>query len=260
MNVLLCNVGYLLGYRSCLGYLPRPRSALLGNSTVERQTLKHVGRLIAEVDADVVCLIEIDQGSFRTRTASQVEALLAHLGRRGASYTAHAFNKYGPDRLISRLPFFRRLGNAVLCADDWPTIPRYLTTGMKRLVIETRLPGEITLLTAHLSVRPGSRQKQLVELASMIRSRYADRPVILAGDFNTYDGLEQIERFEHQTGLRRLQTGPTIPRRPFDSFVVDSHALDLVFSSPEVEVADASVIDSLVSDHRPVTLELEPMS
>lgn len=259
MNVLLCNVGYLLGYRSCFGYLPTPRSAVFGDGGAERRSLERVGELIADVGADVVCLIEIDQGSFRTKTMGQVEALLAQLGRRGTSYTAHAFNKYGPHRVLGRLPFFRRLSNAVLCAEDWPTVPRYLTTGMKRLVIETRLPEGITLLTAHLSVRPGSRRKQLEELASLIRTEYADRPVVLAGDFNTYDGMDAVERFEEETGLRRLETGPTIPPRPFDDLLVDTRALDLVFTSPELAVDDVRVIDSRISDHRPVTLELDPM-
>lgn len=256
MRILLCNIGYLLGDRGSLGgYLPSPREALVGDRSVEGRTVQRLVDLLTRERPDVVCLVEVDRGSFRTATDGQLSDLVGRLARHDLSYASTVFNKYGEDRLIGRLPFFRKLGNAVLLSDDRPVAARYLKTGMKRLVIEASLPGDVTLFLAHLSVRAASRRRQLAELAEMVANRRSD--VIVAGDLNTFHGPTELEDFLATTGLEAHVPGDTLQDRPFDELFAPSRAVDMFLTSPGIDVAEATVLPPAISDHRAVRVDAQ---
>lgn len=257
MRILLCNVGYFLGHREFLGgYLPHPRDALIGNGGSEDVATNALVELVAERVPDVIGLIELDRGSFRTTTDGQLNKVQTRLAARGARYTGRIFNKYGSDSLWGQLPFFRHLGNAVLLRKPYPVRPMYLDAGMKRLVIETRLPNEIVLLLTHLSVRKSSRRRQLRELAALINEYPDNTRVIVAGDLNTYRGLGELEYFTQTTGLLPYVPGESVPERPGDELLLESRAIDLFLCSPELDVKQTAVAGEAISDHRPVFLEL----
>lgn len=258
MRILLCNVGYLLGGRDALGgYLPRPREALFGDERAEGRAIDRLVDLVGEHRPDVACLIELDRGSHRTATDGQLGEIVDRLRRRGLEYSGRIYNKYDERSLPGRLPFFRHLSNSVLFRREWPTASRYLNAGMKRLVIETRLRGGVTLFVAHLSLGATARQRQLQELARVIETRAADRRVVVAGDLNTYLGLDELDRFTQLTGLRPLVPGETVSRRPLDHLVVSSRSLDLFLCSPDLDVDRSTVLGADISDHRPVLVDLD---
>lgn len=256
MKILTCNAGYLLGYQNVLwGYVPPPVGSVLGDGKTERQKLAQLVSVIDTEQPDVVSLLEVDQGSHRTVTGGQYRTLIHSLHERELPYEGTVANKYGTG-VVSSLPFFRSLGNAMLSRTDRPMRTHYLTAGRKRLVIETALTESLVLFTVHLSLGAKTRVRQLAELKALITRRAAGRDVIVTGDFNTFNDVGTLEQFAERTKLTIWIPGETVPSRPLDDLLINSRSLDLFLCSPTVEITRCDVLDVQLSDHRPVVLEL----
>lgn len=256
MKILSCNVGYLLGYRNVLGgYVPPPVASLLGDAAEERRTLERLVDVIERERPDAVSLLEVDSGSHRTATDGQFRALRGALRRRDLPYVGTIVNKYGAGTLTGSLPFFGDLGNAVLSRADRSTTAHYLSVGRKRLVLEVDLAADAVMFAVHLSLGARNRKRQLEELADLVADRAAGRDVIVTGDFNTFDGLDELDAFTDRTGLVPRVPGETVPERPLDDLLVASRRVDLFLCSPTVAVRRCDVLDEQVSDHRPIVLE-----
>ena len=258
MKILSCNAGYLLGYQNVLwGYVPPPITSLLGDTDVERRKLDQLVSLVERERPDVVSLVEIDRGSHRTETDGQFRTLVESLRDRKLAYDGDVANKYGNGGIVESLPFYGYLGNAVLSRSGRPTTAHYLSTGRKRLVLEMSLAADIVLFVVHLSLRARSRAQQLRELATLVAERARGRDVVVTGDFNTFDGTDELTALTDRTGLEPRVPGETVPSRPLDELFVDSRSLDLFCCSPTIDVERCDVLDVQLSDHRPVVLEID---
>lgn len=256
MKVLSCNAGYLLGYRNVLGgYVPPPVTSLVGHAGLERRKLDQLASVLERERPDAVSLLEVDRGSHRTTTDGQYRALVRTLEDRGLSYGGAVANKYGDGPLADAVPFFGRLGNAVLSRTDRRATAHYLSAGRKRLVVELPLAADAVLFQVHLSLGARSRTRQLRELSSLIAEHAGAREVVVTGDFNTFEGVDELEGFVSRTGLELHVPGETVPRRPLDGLLGASRSLDLFLTSPTLEVSRCDVLEDQVSDHRPVILE-----
>lgn len=256
MKILSWNIGYLLGYQNILGgYVPPLIDSVIGDPTLERRHLDRIVSVIERERPDVVSLIEVDRGSYRTITQGQFHAILSKLEDRELRYEGTIANKYSEDGLFASLPFYAHLGNGVLARSDRQIRTHYLDAGRKSLVIEVGLDSDTVMFVVHLPLGARSRRRQLTELAGVIAVRAEGREVIVTGDFNTFAETRSLEEFETQTGLKRCDTGATIPSRPFDEYLLESRTIDLFLCSPEIAVDRCEAIDEQVSDHRPVVLE-----
>lgn len=256
MKVLSCNAGYLLDYDGSLsGYALRPHRAMLGSDAAEGRATERLVDVIADESPDVVCLLEVDQGSVRTMTDGQVNRLAELLTDHGLAYRARADAKYGDENVLGRLPVLSHLSNGLLVREDVDATieAHYLDTGPKRLVTEVRL-GDLSIFGVHLAMSGRGRRKQLDEIAAIVGER---ERVVVCGDFNAYDGLSEVEEILAETGLVLHNPGETVPRRPFDRFVTDTRTLDFFLASPDIAVTRCDVIDVQISDHRPVVLEFD---
>lgn len=254
MKLLSCNAGYLLDYEGNYHeYITSPHRGLVGSGSAEERATERLVDVIAEEAPDVVGLVEVDQGSIRTRTDGQVAHVADRLAERGLEYDPFAATKYGDDGVIPSLPMLSYLANGVLVRGDGDVRAHYLDTGTKRLVIEVSLP-EVDVFSTHLAMGGRARRKQLRELADLVGER--DRPII-AGDFNAYNGFEEVESAFEGTGLKLYESGETIPPRPLDTVVLDTRALDFFLVPGDLAVSRCEVLDEQVSDHRPIVLECE---
>jgi endonuclease/exonuclease/phosphatase family metal-dependent hydrolase len=255
VKILSVNAGYLLDYDGSLsGYALRPHRAIVGGADAERRATDRLVDVVAAERPDVVCLVEVDQGSVRTATDGQVAHLRDRLAERGLDYHDRADAKYGDGNLLETAPVLGHLSNGVLLADEWEVAPHYLDTGPKRLVTEVRLGADLSLFVVHLAMSSRGRHRQLEELTELVGRR---ERVIVCGDFNAYDGLEELETLTDATGLVVHNPGETVPRRPLDTLVTDTRTLDLFLASPGLTVTRCDVLDVQVSDHRPVVLEFD---
>ena len=133
-------------------------------------------------------------------------------------------------------------------------------------VAKTKVNGhEIVLISAHLSrgMHKDERIKQVEFLANLIKSNYANIPVILAGDFNTTLGEPDVlkpitdimdDGFMYLAGVNKLSAtaGATIPSdKPNVKF-------DYIFlSKGKFNIKSFQVYPSTVSDHRPFVVDAE---
>jgi endonuclease/exonuclease/phosphatase family metal-dependent hydrolase len=147
------------------------------------------------------------------------------------------------------MPIVRKQANAFLAA---PGVTgerfHYFDTGIKRLIIELEL-DDVCIFLVHLSLKYRQRQYQLRYLHDLIAK--STKPVIIAGDFNTFWGTHEIYLFMRAAGLRSANTRglPSFPSR------TPRIELDFVLVSEAVEVTEFRIPDVRFSDHRPLVCD-----
>lgn len=242
MRLLLYNIRYGIGLGPAM-HLPVPGAGyLLGN----RANLQRITDFIKAQDPDIVGLVEVDTGSIRSRRINQAEAIAKALGH----YSAYQC-KYGTGSVNSRLPIMRKQGNAFLAA---PRVHgerfHYFDKGVKRLIIELEL-DDCAVFLVHLSLKYRHRQAQLHHLHDLVVA--SSKPVLVAGDFNTFWGQHEIYLFMRAAGLenaniRGLPSYPsTSPRKE----------LDFVLYSSGITVKDFFIPKVTYSDHLPLVCDFE---
>jgi endonuclease/exonuclease/phosphatase family metal-dependent hydrolase len=240
LRLLVYNIRYATGAGPAF-HLPLPGAGYLRSN---RKVLTGITEFLRAEGPDIVGLIEVDTGSIRTGMVNQAEHIAQELGH----YSTYQC-KYGVGSINQFVPIVRKQGNAFLAA---PSVTgerfHYFDTGIKRLIIELEL-DELCVFLVHLSLKFRQRQYQLRSLHDLIvQSR---KPVIVAGDFNTFWGTHEIYLFMRAAGLRSANTAglPSFPAR------VPRIELDFILVSDEIEITDFRVPDVRFSDHRPLVCD-----
>lgn len=242
MRFVLYNIRYGTG-----GKMTRfPLSGYFG------RTHQHLGTLsgfLSELCPDVIGLIEVDSGSYRSLHRNQAEELAADLG---LGHVPFYRSKYAVKSPFARwVPVLNRQGNALLARDGIQAHrSHYFKSGMKRLVMELEL-DQVSIFLVHLALSFRTRQSQLSELQNLIAGH--PKPVLLAGDFNAFGGEREIDSFLSSSGLRNasLQNQPSFP-----SWAPSRH-LDFILHSPGVRVNRLEVPQVPYSDHLPLVCDFD---
>lgn len=243
MKFALYNIRYATG--TGIGYhLPVPFSGYF------RPSKRNLGRIIHFLEAerpDIIGLVEVDEGSYRSRNLNQAEYIAERLG-----YSHVYESKYGERSLVRQMPVLRRQGNAFITNQAIEAQKfHFFRQGMKRLVIELEF-DTFAIFLVHLSLAYRHRQYQLGDLYGMFKK--AQKPVLVAGDFNAFWGQRELELFMGATGLvnANREGVPTFP----------SHAprrqLDFILHSTEIKVSGFHVPQVRLSDHMPLVCEFFP--
>ena len=242
MRLLLYNIRYAVGGGASM-HMPLPGAGyVLGNQSV----LPELTTFIKSVDPDIVGLIEVDTGSIRSRKINQAEKIAADLGM-NTSYET----KYGTKSFNKILPIVRKQGNAFMAA---PRVHgekfHYFDTGIKRLIIELEM-REFAVFLVHLSLKYRHRHLQLRHLYDLIEE--TEKPVIVAGDFNTFWGENEIYLFKRAAGLKSANTDciPTYPSRS------PRKELDFILFQDGIKVNNFEVLQVRFSDHLPLVCDFE---
>lgn len=242
MRLLLYNIRYAVGGGASM-HMPLPGAGyVLGNQTV----LPEITRFIKSVDPDIVGLIEVDTGSIRSRMVNQAEAIAADL-RMNTSYET----KYGTRSINQILPIVRKQGNAFMAAARVHGEKfHYFDTGIKRLIIELEME-EFAVFLVHLSLKYRHRHLQLRRLYDLVAATH--KPVIVAGDFNTFWGGNEIYLFMKAAGLKsaNVEGLPTYPSR------APRKELDFVLHQEGIDVTRFAIPDVRYSDHLPLVCDFE---
>lgn len=242
MRLLLYNIRYAVGGGASM-HMPLPGAGyVLGNQNV----LPELTRFIRSVDPDIVGLVEVDTGSIRSRMVNQAESIAASLGM-NTSYET----KYGERSINHMLPIVRKQGNAFMAAARVHGEKfHYFDTGIKRLIIELEMQ-DFAVFLVHLSLKYRHRHLQLRRLYDLIE--VTKKPVIVAGDFNTFWGENEIYLFMKAAGLRSANANglPTYPSR------APRKELDFILYQQGIEVTDFSVPAVRHSDHLPLVCDFD---
>jgi len=229
MRFLLYNIRY--GTR---GRRFMPWSGYLG---ITSANLRRITDFIASVNPDVVGLVEVDAGSYRSRKKNQARIIAESLGH------YHAYrSKYRARSIANLLPVMNKQGNAFLARDTIKSEQfHYFEKGVKRLVIELELE-RLTVFLVHLALSHRVRHDQLGDLYDLVKG--TGKPHLVAGDFNSHWGDREIRLFLAATGLKNagpdaLPTFPSWdPRRQID-FILHSRDIRIRrFAAPRVTFSD----------------------
>ena len=201
--------------------------------------LRKVAELISEFD--VVGLQELDSGSLRSGFVNQAE-YLANLA--GFPYWVDRTN--------------RNLGP--VAQHSMGLLSRLRAARVERHSLPGRIPGRGALLAcfgddndlviaqAHLALSRKARMEQVGYLVDVLG---AYRHVVMMGDFNCEPESAELELFYKELGLRSPeQATPTYP-----SWEPNAR-LDHILVSSEIEIVSCEVLDSRLSDHRPLAMEI----
>jgi endonuclease/exonuclease/phosphatase family metal-dependent hydrolase len=237
MRFVLYNIRYATGTGAAF-HLPVPGAGYLRSNP---RVLDGITQFIKSCDPDIVGLIEVDTGSIRTGLVNQAQVIAKSLGH----YSIYQC-KYGTSSINTFVPIVRKQANAFLAA---PRVEgerfHYFDTGIKRLIIELEL-DDLCVFLVHLSLKFRHRHAQLRHLFELVR--HSSKPVIVAGDFNTFWGEHEMALFMEATGLRSANRNrlPSYPaRRP-------RIELDFILYSRGIEIESFDVPNVTYSDHRPL--------
>ncbi len=237
VRLLVYNIRYATGTGPAF-HFPVPGAGYLRSS---RHVLSGITNFIKVRDPDVVGLIEVDTGSIRSGMVNQADFIARSIGH----YSTYEC-KYGIASVNQMVPIVRKQSNAFLAA---PRVHgerfHYFDTGIKRLIIELEL-DDVAIFLVHLSLKFRHRQYQLRYLYDLIRK--CPKPVIVAGDFNTYWGDHEIYLFMQAAGLRNanLRGLPSYPSRG------PRKELDFILHSDRIEIQTFEIPDVRFSDHLPL--------
>jgi endonuclease/exonuclease/phosphatase family metal-dependent hydrolase len=240
LRLLVYNIRYATGTGPAF-HLPIPGAGYLRSN---RRVLTGITEFLRSEHPDIVGLIEVDTGSIRTGMVNQAEHIATQLGH----YSTYEC-KYGASSINQFVPIVRKQANAFLSA---PSVTgerfHYFDTGIKRLIIELELE-DLCVFLVHLSLKFRQRQYQLRSLHDLIMQ--SRKPVIVAGDFNTFWGTHEIYLFMRATGLKSANAAglPSFPSR------VPRIELDFILVSAGIEVTQFRVPDVRFSDHRPLVCD-----
>ncbi len=210
-----------------------------------KRNIEKICRFIRAHQPDIVALVEVDTGSFRTGFTDQARLIADNLD--DAFYCSEI--KYHADSIGRKLPILRKQANAILCRNSMPIIKyHYLPVGFKRLVIELDLP-DFKLYLVHLALQAKTRQKQYDALAEMAKN--AEKPCIITGDFNTFNGSAELADLCKKLRLINVNDAalPTWPAwKP-------EKQLDFVLCSEQLQIDNFRIPIVRCSDHLPLILD-----
>ena len=222
------------------------RSPIAGYLSQTDDNLKKIIEFIRPYEPDVIGLIEVDSGSFRSGKKNQSEIIANELGH------YHTWrSKYGENRIHNRIPILNKQSNAFLSRDNIHEKKfHYFNKGMKRLVIELELENVVFFLV-HLALSFRVRHLQLLELYKMTRE--TKKPVVIAGDFNALWGEHEIELFLGASGFLNAnqKSIPTFPSKK------PKRHLDFILHSREIKTLNFEVPQTTLSDHLPLIWDFE---
>ena len=205
--------------------------------------LERVIEFIEKENPDILGLIEVDTGSYRTRFVNQVETIANHL-----NHFYHSSVKYGEDSLGRSIPILKMQGNAVLTRRKVPDRQfHYFPVGFKRLIIELDIEG-VSFFLVHLALQKKIRKKQLTFLAEIAEKH---ENIIVAGDFNTFKGNREIASFKQELNL----INPNKKSQPTYPSWNPRRELDFILHSPNIKVTHFSIPHVKFSDHLPLIME-----
>ena len=237
MRLLLYNIRYGTGHKKGF-HLPIPYAGFFKKTTAN---LQRIISFIRTVDPDIIGLVEVDSGSYRSSNYCQAERIANDLG-----YDFVVETKYSSNSIVQRVPIIRQQSNALLSRLSIIKCDlHYFSQGVKRLIIEAELE-QVVVYIVHLSLKYRHRQNQLEQLYSLVKN--SQKEVIIAGDFNTFWGSRELRLFLAATGLKNANREGS-PSHP-------SHAphrqIDFILHSQGIHIDSFSIPDIQLSDHSPL--------
>lgn len=230
-----------------------------GKDAAAKGNLEAVAALARDVKADLVLLQEVDRGTKRSGGVDQVRVIADASGLSPAFGRSLDYDggQYG-------IAAFSRAGIVANFTESLPVQPVQARSGGSHepraaLVVVARTPrGNLTALNTHLdaSREESYRLQEVAHVLGIIeRSKKSKLPIVAGGDFNAEPG-SQVHKRVLAAGLRDAWmecgagNGFTYPAdKPIKR-------IDYLFLSGSLRCTSARVIETTISDHRPLLVTI----
>ena len=242
MRLLVYNIAYGTGSAGGVKGILSAHRYLRTPGTV----IDSIAGFINQSNADVVGLVEIDTGSFRTGYVDQTALIAEQL----SGYSNCAV-KYGTTSIGRKIPILRRQANAFFSKKPPQQVRHYyMPFGFKRLVMELHIGG-IRFFLLHLALQRDTRRQQLDYIKKIVAIN--PEPMIIAGDFNTFAGDLELDTFIRDLDLfdPNEKGLPTFPSQ------APKKKLDFILCSRSINVHSFEIPKVRFSDHLPLILDFE---
>lgn len=268
-------LNFLRGHRSTR-QRPKPIAATSGGDSPDRRLRvatynvhhcigvdgkcrpQRTAAVIADLDADVIALQEMDCHRERTGFQDQTSALAAELGmyHRFFPVWQRGEERYGL-ALLSRFPM-TVVREAALTEEHPPS--RREARGAMWVTLQTD-EGPVHVLNTHLGLRAADRTRQIDELLGerWLAGIEAHEPVILCGDFNAGPRSEVMQRLLRLFRCAQVEASDHQPQPTFAS-ILPLRRIDYVLLSRHFSVHKVCVpknhATAVASDHLPLCAEI----
>jgi len=212
-----------------------------------RLDLKRTVRVLKALDADVICLQEVDVNRARTLYSNQAKKLADLLGMEycfGAAINYSGGGAYG-NAILSKYEICSNLNH------------RLPGQGSKRAMqeVEVDMAGSIiSIFNTHMEL---DMEQRLHQIESFIIPLIANckGPAALCGDFNEkpdWPGMSVLS--SHLQDSFKANSGALNCTFPSDE---PKARIDYIFLNANCRVIDYSIVKALASDHLPVLVTME---
>lgn len=220
-----------------------------------RLDVRRIARVIAQSQADVVALQELDVSRARSGFRDQAQEVARMLEMQCQFHPAWRLEEecYG-DAILSRVPM-RLIQTGRLPSRN----ERYEPRGAIWVEIEPAIGLKVQVINTHLSLYPTERNLQAASLADWIHAAKEQGATVVCGDFNaqprspTYRSISNVAVDVQSYGARSKPSPTFFSPRPLAR-------IDHIFVTDDVIVEDARVLDSrlasVASDHLPLVADL----
>jgi len=239
LKVLTWNIQAGIGTQATHQYASQAYRQVL-HTPAKRRTLKQIAKVLQ--DYDLVALQEVDLGGRRSNFQNQVDILQTY------AKFPHAVSQ--ENRVVGRVS---RHGNAIF--SKYPILEAAdlklpgSRSGRGVLITRIDLPNPIYFANTHLSLGLADQNLQTHFISESVPT---DGTVVIAGDMNCGSNSTPMKSLSQSRKLNILtephdKSYPSWkPRKDYDHILADER----------LGSAKANVVDSVLSDHRPVQTTL----
>ena len=231
-----------------------------GKDATGADNLERVAALIVESGADVVLLQEVDRGTQRSGGVDQIAEIQRRTGFDGAF--GRTLDYQGGEYGIAVLSRWPIRSDTLIALPVEPLQERaggsHEPRGALRVLVDVA-GRDIAVVNTHLDASGDDRYRRqeaeaVRRIAAELRMDYDW--VVVGGDFNAEPGTPTIA-----TMLDGGWRDAWAACGAGDQLTYPAHApvkrIDYLFLSADVDCIDARVLESTISDHRPVLVTLE---
>lgn len=261
-RILSLAAAVALATAACMPLKQKPTSLTVmvfnihaGKDAGGKDSVRAIADFVRSTAPDIVLLQEVDRGTKRSGNIDQLKAFIDGTGYGGVFGRSLDYDggQYG-------IAALSRGGFALNETVPLPVVPLQQRAGGSHeprvaliTVAHTKL-GTLQAFTTHIDASTGDeyRLQEVAQLLVPIRARLSpDRPVLVGGDFNAEPDSAVVQKLR-DAGLRDAWaecgqgTGLTYPAD------TPRKRIDYVFLTGSLGCTAARVIDTQISDHRPL--------
>lgn len=215
-----------------------------GVNSHKQPNLKKIISFLQNTNADIICLQEVDNKTFRALLQNQPDCLKKNLLMEYKyTTTENFFPGQTGNMILSRFP--------IISFEDYLLPSNQYQRKIQQAMIETPL-GNIVVFNTHLGLSKSIRSQQIKAIVKLIEN--TQEPFILAGDMNTSNlsELENIYQYCIDSGiLMKQESIPTFKNKIYEN------RIDYLFTSKEFTINNYEVPSLMYSDHEPVIINIE---